>query len=249
MIALLPGGAAMPDGFLCFLVPRIPTTLAVVAAGTHTAAERSRGLAVWSAALVTGGLAAPVLGGWLAEYSFGDDPDGGWKWAFLACLIFAVTSALLSVRADDSSDPVGRSLDWPGQVTIAVALLGLLFAVIQGPTSGWGSGIVAGAFIVAVVFLVLFVLVELRSQAPLLQLRLFAHRPFTAAAIANAGRCGPAWPASADWQAPRPAAAEDAPGYARVRPAAASVAVGWANRCSWSDPGVLPGCRLPTGCG
>jgi MFS family permease len=163
----------------------IPTTLAVVASGTHTTAERSRGLAVWSVALVTGGLAAPVLGGWLAEYSWGSDPNGGWRWAFVACLIFAVLSALLSLRATDSSDPVGRSLDWPGQITIAVALLGLLFAVIQGPTSGWGSGIVVGGFIVAVVFLALFVTVELRATAPLLQLRLFTHRPFTAAAIAN----------------------------------------------------------------
>lgn len=163
----------------------IPTSLAVVAAGTHTTAERSRGLTVWSVALVTGGLVAPVLAGWLAEYSFGRDPDSGWRWTFLACMVFAVVSCLLSLRADDSRDPVGRSLDWPGQVTVAVALLGLLFAVIQGPTSGWGSALVVGGFAVAAVFLSLFVAVELRTAAPLLQLRLFGHRPFAAAALAN----------------------------------------------------------------
>lgn len=120
----------------------IPTSLAMVAAGTHTAAERSRGLTVWSVALVTGGLVAPVLGGWLAQYTFGSDPHSGWRWAFAACMVFAVISGLLSLRADDSRDPVGRSLDWPGQLTIALALLGLLLAVIQGPTSGWGSALV-----------------------------------------------------------------------------------------------------------
>lgn len=163
----------------------IPTSLAVVAAGTYTAAERARGLTAWSVALVTGGLVAPVLGGWLAQYAWNGDPDGGWKWAFVACLVAAVISALLSLRADDSSAPAGRSLDLTGQVTIAVALLGLLVAVVQGPTSGWGSGLVVGGFIVAVVSLALFIVVELRSSSPLLQLRLFGHRPFAAAAVAN----------------------------------------------------------------
>jgi MFS family permease len=163
----------------------IPTTLAMVAAGTRTTAERSRGLTAWSVALVTGGLAAPVLAGRLAQYPFGNDPDSGWRWAFLACLVFALISGLLGLRAHDSADPAGRSLDWPGQITIAVALLCLLFAVIQGPTSGWDSFTVAGAFVAAAVFLAAFVAVELRAKAPLLQLRLFSHRPFAAAALAN----------------------------------------------------------------
>jgi MFS family permease len=163
----------------------IPTSLAMVAAGTHTAAERSRGLTVWSVALVTGGLVAPVLGGWLAQYTFGSDPHSGWRWAFAACMVFAVISGLLSLRADDSRDPVGRSLDWPGQLTIALALLGLLLAVIQGPTSGWGSALVVGGFAAAGMFLALFIAVELRAKAPLLQLRLLRHRPFAAAALAT----------------------------------------------------------------
>ena len=163
----------------------IPTTLAMVAAGTNSTADRARGLTVWSVALVSGGLAAPVLAGWLAQYSFGRDPNSGWRWAFLSCMIFAIISCLLSLRADDSADPVGRSLDWPGQITIALSLLGLLLAVIQGPTSGWGSSLVVGGFAAAVVFLGLFIAAELRAKAPLLQLRLFSHRPFAAAAVTN----------------------------------------------------------------
>ena len=81
-------------------------------------------------------------------------------------LVLAVISAALSCLAQDSSAPAGRSLDWPGQVTIAVALFALLFAVIQGPTSGWGSGEVIGGFIVAAVFTVLFVVAENRSAGP-----------------------------------------------------------------------------------
>jgi Na+/melibiose symporter-like transporter len=64
-------------------------------------------------------------------------------------------------------------------------MFALLYAVIQGPTSGWGSGGVIAGFILAVVFLGLFVAVELRATAPLLRLDLFANRAFAVAAAAT----------------------------------------------------------------
>ena len=163
-----------------------PTTLAMVAAGTHTARDRSRAISIWAAALASGGFVSPVLGGWLARYRFGSDPDATWRWAFVAVVALAAISTVVSiVWARDSKAPAGRSLDWPGQVTIAIALFALLYAVIQGPTSGWGSGGVVGGFILAVVFLALFILAERRSAAPLLRLDLFANRAFAIAAVAT----------------------------------------------------------------
>jgi MFS family permease len=163
-----------------------PTTLAMVAAGTHTARDRSRAISIWAAALASGGFVSPVLGGWLARYRFGSDPNATWRWGFVAVIVLAAISTVVSVVwARDSSAPAGRSLDWPGQVTIAVALFSLLYAVIQGPTSGWDSGGVIAGFILAVVFLSLFILVERRTAAPLLRLDLFANRAFAVAAIAT----------------------------------------------------------------
>ena len=163
-----------------------PTTLAMVAAGTHTARDRSRAISIWAAALSSGGFISPVLGGWLARFAFGSDPNATWRWAFIAVLSLAAISTVVSiVCAKDSSAPEGRSLDWPGQITIAISLFALLYAVIQGPTSGWGSGGVIGGFVLAVVFLALFVLVERRSDAPLLILGLFSNRAFAIASIAT----------------------------------------------------------------
>jgi MFS family permease len=161
-----------------------PTSLAMVAAGTHTAGRRARSISVWAAALSAGGFVSPVLGGLVAKIKFGSDAEASWRWGFIAVLILAVISTAVSASfARNSSAPAGRSLDWPGQVTIAVALFALLFAVIQGPTSGWASGPVVAGFILAAVFLVLFVLAENRSDAPLLRLSLFANRAFSVAAI------------------------------------------------------------------
>ena len=162
----------------------IPTTLAMVAAGTHTTRARARGLSVWAASLSMGSVVSPVVCGIAARWAFGSDANGGWKWAFIAAAVLAVVAAVLAaVIAEDSSAPEGRSFDWPGQITIAVAVLGLLYAVIQGPSSGWGSAEVIAGFVLAVVFGVLFVLVERRSTSPLLRLDLFSNRSFSVAAV------------------------------------------------------------------
>lgn len=58
------------------------------------------------------------------------------------------------------------------------------FSVIQGPTDGWAAPWVIGGFVIAVVFIALFVLAESRAASPLLPLGLFANRAFSVAAAA-----------------------------------------------------------------
>jgi MFS family permease len=160
-----------------------PTSLAMVAAGTHTSRHRAGSVAIWAAALSFGGTISSVLGGLVAKAHFGSDPNAGWRWAFVVVAVLGVVSAVIStLAAKDSRAPAGRSLDWPGQVSIAVALFALLFAVVQGPTSGWGSAEVITGFVVAVVFAAAFIVAERRSAAPLLRLDLFANRAFAVAA-------------------------------------------------------------------
>ncbi|WP_406281111.1 MFS transporter [Nocardia sp. NBC_00881] len=162
----------------------IPTTLAMIAAGTHTPRARARAISVWAASLSMGSVLSPLASGLTAQLKFSADPNAGWRWAFLVVVALAAASAVLAAKlAQDSSAPEGRSLDWPGQITIALAVLGLLFAVIQGPTSGWGSSQVVCGFVCAAVFLAAFVIAERRSASPLLQLDLFANQNFTIAAV------------------------------------------------------------------
>jgi MFS family permease len=161
-----------------------PTSLAMVAAGTHTMRHRARSISIWAAALSTGGFISPLIGGLVTKAKFGSDPDASWRWAFVAVVVLGLLSAAVSaIFAKNSSAPAGRSLDWPGQITIAVALFALLFAVIQGPTSGWSSGEVIGGFILAAVALAAFIMVENRTASPLLRLSLFTNRAFAIAAI------------------------------------------------------------------
>jgi len=161
-----------------------PTSVAMIAAGTHTVRERAHSISIWAAGLTAGGFMSPLIGGLLAEVPHSGGEHASWRYAFLAMAVMGVVSAAITMLfAQNSSSPVGRSLDWPGQISIAIALFALLYGVIQGAEDGWGSSTVIGSFVVAVVGLVAFVLIERRVDRPLIQLDLFANRMFTVSAV------------------------------------------------------------------
>ena len=154
-----------------------PTTLAMLVAGDRAPAQRARMIAIWAAILSTGNFLAPLLGGITATYFT-------WRWAFVVVVILALGDVAITVfTAQDSRSPEGRSLDPAGQATIGLGLFALLWAVIQGAADGWGKPMVVGAFVLAAVCIVAFVVIELRATNPLLRVRLFANRDF---AIASA---------------------------------------------------------------
>jgi MFS family permease len=161
-----------------------PTSVAMLAAGTHNVRDRSKAISVWAAALTGAGFVSPVLGGALARVHHSGGEEASWRWAFLALAVLALLSTVVTLLlASNSSAPQGRSLDWPGQITVAIALFALLYGVIEGSESGWGSPKVVGGFVLAAVFGTLFVLVEHRTRAPLLQLELFSNRIFVGSAV------------------------------------------------------------------
>ncbi|WP_097228415.1 MFS transporter [Streptomyces sp. OV198] len=154
-----------------------PTSLAILAAGTTSPAQRARVIAMWAALLSTGGFLAPLLGGITATY-------GSWRWSFVVVTAIAAASAAVSALfAVNSNAPAGRSLDVAGQLTIGLGLFSLLYAIIQGPTDGWASPSIIIAFALAAVFLAAFVLAEKRAKSPLLRLDLFRNRAFAVASV------------------------------------------------------------------
>ncbi|MFC8672159.1 MFS transporter [Streptomyces griseorubiginosus] len=155
-----------------------PASLAVITAHTTTPSARAKGLASWTTALSLGAFIAPLLSGAVVEHA-------SFRWAFAAVGVLALLTTVAAwFLASESSAPEGRALDWPGQISIALALLGLLYGIVQGPTDGWGSAPVAGAFVGAAVLLAVFVRIEARSAAPMLRLELFRIPAFAASAVA-----------------------------------------------------------------
>ncbi|WP_430379967.1 MFS transporter [Streptomyces sp. B1-3] len=153
-----------------------PSSLAVIVAGTPEPAARARALSYWAVSLAFGAMMAPLISGFIAEHT-------DWHWAFVPLTVLGLVTAAVTLRwITDSREPAGRGLDWPGQVTIAVALLALLYAVIEGAVDGYTAPHIVLAFALSLAALVGFFIAERRSRTPMLRLELFRNPSFAAAA-------------------------------------------------------------------
>ncbi|WP_155056843.1 MFS transporter [Streptomyces blattellae] len=149
-----------------------PASLALITAGSGSARGRAMLLSLWTAALGAGGFVA------LGVTRVGDVQS--WNWSFSLLAVLAGVSVVVSqLLAQDSKASEGRSLDLAGQITIAVGMFALVYALVEGAAHTWSETRVVVGFIAAAVFVGLFVVVELRTENPLLPLRLFASRAFT----------------------------------------------------------------------
>jgi EmrB/QacA subfamily drug resistance transporter len=120
----------------------------------------------------------PVLGGALVAIS--------WQWVFWFNVPLALAGALwagLILRELSARDAV-RGLDFGGTATFVVGLTGLVYGISRGGISGWDDSLVIGSLVVAAVLLPLFVLIEHRGKAPMLDLSIFQNRLFAAATAA-----------------------------------------------------------------
>ncbi len=148
-----------------------PAALAIVTTTFAEGRDRTRALGVWSAIAAGGAAAGLVLGGLLTETL-------SWRWVFFVNLPVGVIAILLALRFVPNTRPDDRppSYDAAGALTVTGGLLVLVFAIVKAPTYGWGDPKTLGLFAAAVVLLGTFVVVELRSQAPLIRLGIFRLR-------------------------------------------------------------------------
>lgn len=155
-----------------------PISLAMIVALAPDHDARARAIAMWAGFLSIGAAVSPLMGGAFAA-------NGQWRGSYAVVIGAAVVCFLFAFKATDSSAPQGRKLDVPGQVTLALGLIALLYAATQGSESGFGRPHIIGAFVAGVVLLVAFVVIELRTQVPLLHLHLFANRAYAVVAVAT----------------------------------------------------------------
>src|SRR5260221_2217676 len=120
----------------------------------------------------------PVLGGALVTIS--------WHWVFWFNVPLALAGAAwgaLVLRELSRRDAV-RGLDLGGTLTFVVVLTGLVYGISRGGISGWHDPLVVGSLAIAALLLPLFVLIEHRGRAPMLDLSIFRNRLFAAATAA-----------------------------------------------------------------
>jgi MFS family permease len=107
-----------------------------------------------------------------------------WPWIFWLNVPIGLLTIPLALRYLEESYGPRAPLDLPGLVLGTTAALGLVWGLVRGTSGGWASPEVVGALAGGVVLAVLFTGWELRARAPMLPMRLFAIRGFTAGNLA-----------------------------------------------------------------
>lgn len=147
----------------------IPSSLALVM-HAFPRDQLPKAVALWGAAGAVAGALGPTLGAAIVEAL-------GWRWAFFVNLPVGVYTVLAGRRVlAESSDPSARIPSFLGVVLVAAAASALSYAVVRTDEVGWVSTATAAGLAVAAALVVAFVLHQRTTEAPVLNLELFAIR-------------------------------------------------------------------------
>jgi EmrB/QacA subfamily drug resistance transporter len=152
-----------------------PATLSIITA-TFPPRERGKAIGIWAGVSGMALAIGPLVGGLLTQHV-------NWNWIFFINVPVGIVGLLaIPLFIDESRDTSQEQrLDLPGLITSAVGLFSLTYAFIEANNYGWTSGRILGAFAVAAIMLVAFVLLERHQRAPMLELALFKNRTFSGA--------------------------------------------------------------------
>ena len=141
---------------------------------------RDRGVAfgIWGAVNGVAAAAGPIAGGLLTEYL-------NWRWVFLVNLPICLVAIWFTLRGvtESKAPRVGR-FDVPGTVSFTVAAAAVTYGLIRAGDAGWTDGVTLAAFATCLLALASFLLIEVRTKHPMLDLGLFRQVPFTVLIVA-----------------------------------------------------------------
>ncbi len=144
------------------------------------ASQRGQALGLQATMTYLGLTVAPSLGGWLTDLI-------SWRAVFYINVpvgLLAFILAWLFIPQDKDSGS-REKFDIPGALLFLVGLVSLLLALNQGYSWGWSSPPIIGLFVFSVIFLTSFVYIENKSSSPVLDLKLFRNKVFSAATASS----------------------------------------------------------------
>jgi EmrB/QacA subfamily drug resistance transporter len=156
-----------------------PAALSIVTTSFAEGPERNKALGIWGAIGGSGAAVGVLAGGVLTKYL-------GWQWIFFVNVPVGVLALVLAprfVRESRSDRP--HKPDVAGAVTITAGIALLVYGVSQAPQDGWTSGSTIVRLAIAVLLLIAFLVLETRSDDPLVPFRIFRVRTVAGANIAG----------------------------------------------------------------
>ncbi|HVI35102.1 MAG TPA: DHA2 family efflux MFS transporter permease subunit [Gaiellales bacterium] len=157
-----------------------PAALSILTTTFKEGRERNLALGIWGAASGSGGAAGVLLGGALTSAL-------SWSWIFFinvpaGALVLALAPWLL---AESRADLTHRHFDFAGAASITAGLMLLVYAMTRATQHGWATGTTVGLLAASAALMIGFLVIESRSTAPLLPMRIFRLRTLSASNISG----------------------------------------------------------------
>jgi EmrB/QacA subfamily drug resistance transporter len=157
-----------------------PAALSILTTMFAEGRERNLALGIWGAASGSGAAAGVLLGGALTS-AF------NWSWIFFinvpaGVIVLALTPVLLQ---ESRANLDHRRFDVAGGVSITSGLMVLVYALTRATQHGWATAETIGLLGASAALIVGFIVIELRSKAPLLPMRIFRLRTLTASNVSG----------------------------------------------------------------
>jgi EmrB/QacA subfamily drug resistance transporter len=156
-----------------------PTALSLIAVTFPEGPPRNRAMGVYAAMSIAGGAVGLIAGGLLVQYA-------DWRWVFFVNVPIGLAVAFAAPRVLGESERRRGQFDLPGAITGSLGLAALVYGLSSAATSPngvshWGDTKVIVSLVAAVVLLVAFGIIEVRSRSALLPMRVLRSRDRTGA--------------------------------------------------------------------
>lgn len=144
-----------------------PAALSIITVVFEEGKERNRALGIWAAITAGGAALGLILGGLLTEYA-------SWRWVLFVNVPIAAIAIYGALRwVPESRDERAQGFDVPGAILVTGGLMALVFTLVKGNEYGWGDMRTIRMLALAAVLLVAFLQVQIVSDHPLVEFRLF----------------------------------------------------------------------------
>jgi EmrB/QacA subfamily drug resistance transporter len=159
-----------------------PSVFSITLVTFREGAERNKALGILGAIAGSGAAIGVLLGGILTEYA-------GWEWIFFVNVPIGLAALALVPRyvRESRAEGLERHFDAAGAVTVTASLMLFVFGLTQSTSYGWSSARVIGSLVASAVLMAAFLVIESRSQSPLVPLGFFKRRTLAGANLIGFG--------------------------------------------------------------
>ena len=155
-----------------------PTALALLMTMFAPGRERTRAIGLYTAVSIGGSALGLIAGGMLSEWA-------SWRWVFFVNVPIGLAVVLIGRIVLPRTERSTGRFDLAGAITSTLGMAALVYGFVHAGSDGWANAETIGSFALGLTLLGAFIHTELRAEAPITPLHLFADRNRSASYLAR----------------------------------------------------------------